>query len=287
LAALAVGMALLPLAFGWKLHSLADNTFIAIEIVLMISILIILYFGRKNHWHERWIDYRLMAESIRHLRLVAPLGGGRPFLQLPAHHKTYGQPESSWIAWYVRAVERFLGLPSVVVNEKHMLLCLNHLSEYIDGQITYHKINQNRCAGIDRKLHYAGLVMLVLTIISCCIHLFMGVLLRHPMTSWLSPNLMIFLCGFLPALGAALAGINNQGEFKRISKRSKAMGEQLGLIITTVDELKTVIEHPDGIRREQFSVRTTEITAKTARLLTSEVLDWRVVFLDRPLITPT
>ena len=80
------------------------------ETGLIASVIALIVLGRVFfYWHERWLDYRIVAELIRHLRLIAPLGGFRPFPQIPAHWGTYGQPSASWMAWYVRAVERASG----------------------------------------------------------------------------------------------------------------------------------------------------------------------------------
>jgi hypothetical protein len=282
-AALAVGLALLPFVSRWDSHSKADIICIAIEMIMILIIISNVYLGRRNKWHERWIDYRLLAESIRHLRLVAPMGGGRPFLQPQAHLKTYGQPESGWVAWYVRAVERCLRLPSIVVDKMHLQTSLGHLLNLIESQIGYHEKNAGRCRNIEGKLHSIGFILFALTFVSCFIHFITGVWLHDYLPSWLSPRLMTFFCAFFPALGAAMAGINNQGEFTRISKRSEAMFDQLNLIKIQVKELISEIDSKTGSPDEQYSVKTSDMIKKTARLLTNEVLDWRVVFLDRPL----
>jgi len=75
IAATAVGLALLPLALGLLPHHWAEIAFFALEFVAIVAILALVLLGRHQHWHERWIDYRLTAELVRHLCLVAPLGG--------------------------------------------------------------------------------------------------------------------------------------------------------------------------------------------------------------------
>ena len=74
LAAAAVGLALLPVALGLHPHHGAEIACIALEFVAIVAILALVFLGRRRRWHERWIDYRLTAELVRHLRLVAPLG---------------------------------------------------------------------------------------------------------------------------------------------------------------------------------------------------------------------
>ena len=69
--------------------------------------------------------------------MVAPLGGRRLLPPLPAHRVTYGQPAATWMAWYVRAVERWLGLPSAVVDKTYLDGYLKHLEHLVIGQISY------------------------------------------------------------------------------------------------------------------------------------------------------
>ena len=199
LAAIAVGMALAPVGFSLALHSVEETFAILMELLIIISILTMVIAGKKKRWHERWIDYRLIAELVRHLRLVASLGGERPFPQEPAHHSVYGQPGSSWMSWYVRTVERDLGLPNVVVNKNHLMNCLSDLLIQIKdkerGQIGYHRNNAERCKNIEHRLHSSGIFFLYMTLAACSLHLLPGIFhfIHYPI--WFS-YLLTACCGF-------------------------------------------------------------------------------------------
>lgn len=288
LAAAAVGLALLPLAATWlgaRHHPGAVACSIA-ELILILLILAVVLGGRWRRWHERWIDYRLAAELIRHLRLMAPLGGGRPFPQIPAHLATYGNPATTWAAWYVRAVERDLGLPSADLSSAYLRQSLAHLDEMLAGQISYHQLNSGRCHKLERRLHKIGLWLLGLTLLACALHLVPGHVGGMALPRGL-PWLLSFLCGFLPALGAALAGISNQGEFRRIAKRSAAMVEHLQQLRGSAAELEEQLGRPAPPQNQQMSVLVADLAGRAAKLMVKEVLDWRVVFLDQPLKTAT
>ena len=286
LAALAVGFALLPLAWGWLHHGrhAVEATCAALEIVTILTVLALVFEGRRRRFHARSIDYRMMAEMMRHLRLVAPLGGGPPFPQLPAHWTTYGQPGTTWVAWYVRAVERAMGLPNAVMDKDHLNRSLTHLRDSVSAQIDYHAVNAQRCGLIEHRLHLWGLWLFALTLVACGIHLLPHIAHMVPspvLSAWLT-----ILCGFLPAVGASLAGINNQGEFRRVARRSEAMREHLGLLLQQIDDLRHQVAHAPEQARPQFSGLASALADDTARLMVNEVLDWRVVFLDRPLNPP-
>ncbi|MBI5711618.1 MAG: hypothetical protein HZC42_15135 [Candidatus Eisenbacteria bacterium] len=287
LSAAAVGMALLPLAAGWigHHHHTAEVVCIVSELVMILTIVTLVLRGRRHGWHERWIDYRLGAELVRHLRLVVPLGGGRPFPQVPAHWAAYGHPGATWVAWYVRAVERDLGLPSAVVDEAHVKACLEHVAELLSGQVDFHETNAGRCHRIDGRLHRMGMILLVLTLAACGANFLRNCAAAWMLPAWVSWNLT-FLCGFLPALGAALVGINNQGEFRRLTRRSEAMKEHLKDLRASVEKLQQELASPPAGGSQPASVRASALCTQAAQLMVNEVLDWRVVFLDRPLTSP-
>jgi hypothetical protein len=98
--------------------------------------------------------------------------------------------------------------------------------------------------------------------------------------------LLTFLCGFAPAIGAALSGIVNQGEFRRIARRSEAMQAQLKMSLTTTETLLDELNAAPSQSQKQFSRTVAVVAGHAAGLLVNEVLDWRVVFLDRPLSPP-
>jgi hypothetical protein len=190
------------------------------------------------------------------------------------------------MAWYVRAVERALGLPAAVVDELHVRACLEHLKDLVKEQIDYHKRSAGRCHRMEHRLHNWGMTFLFLTLFACALHLFLPEHLhQEPYLAWLAPNVLTFLCGFLPASGAAMAGINNQGEFRRIERRSKAMEKQLQLLLARISALDEQTKSARA-RGTRLSAQAAALSAEVAGLLVNEVLDWRVVFLDRPLVPP-
>ena len=284
LAAIAVGLALIPIGFSLAPHGLLESYAIWFEFIIIASILILVWIGNHFRWHERWIEYRLVAELIRHLRLSVALGGGRSFPQMPAHWSTYGHPGSSWMAWYYRNVERYLGLPDIVVNKPYLTECLGDLLNLVQGQSRYHGSNAERCQKIEHRLHTLGMFFLGMTLVACGLHLlpvFWGV--HFP--GW-APNLLTAFCGFFPALGAAFAGIINQGEFLRITKRSAAMQKQMDELVEKIHRLQLTVICSQDISKEGVYETAVQLATDTARLMVYEVLDWRVVFMDRPLKPP-
>src|SRR5262249_8729278 len=58
LSAIAVFMALLPMAAG--LTGIGQLASVIIEFGILVVIVLLLGFGRRRQWHQRWMEYRLL-----------------------------------------------------------------------------------------------------------------------------------------------------------------------------------------------------------------------------------
>jgi hypothetical protein len=284
--AIAVGAALLPSAAGWMHEpgppARSETACVLVEFSVILLVVALVFFGRRQRWHGRWTDYRLAAELLRPLSVLALLGGSRPLPQLPAHLATYGSPSSTWMAWYVRAVERAIGLPTARVNRHHLLACLRALAKILRAQLKYHGDNDDHCDRMERHLHIAGLSLLGVTLFACMGHLLPIV---SPYELPFSPAILVFVGGFLPALGAAFAGISNQAEFLRVAKRSEAMALQLGVLLAEIPKVRSAVKLGRTVEGTPY-LRVVKLIGQASELMVNEVLDWRVVLLDRPLNPP-
>jgi hypothetical protein len=269
LAAAAVGLALLPLGLG---RVRLERLSCALELVCIVLVLGLFLLARARQWHERWLDCRLAAELIRHLRIVAPICGKPPLPPVPAHHAMHGLPEATWMNWYLRAVTRAMGLTTTTLDRGYLLDHLRQLRTYLKGQVGFHRSGERRGESIESRLHLGIGIALGLTILACVLHLIHAPIPGH---------LLTFFCGFLPAVGGALAAINNQGEFRRIAKRSHAMHTSIARLIIRIDSLESKMKAPETAATA-FLPAVRELSEDAADLLVREVLDWRVLFLDRP-----
>jgi hypothetical protein len=280
LGALAVFLALLGPAAGWTEEAQALCT--GAELLVIAAISGVIIWGLSRRWHERWMEYRLVAELVRQLGFLAPLGGSRLLPRLSPHLATYGNPARTWMYWYLRAIERQTGLPSAQVTPDYLRSCLNYLRGVVIQQAQFHRTNRKRLGRIEHRLHMTGLFLFVLTGLACLVHFLPhGHVLRLPSVElwpWRSEWLTL-LCAVLPALGAALAGINNQGEFARSTKQSLAMAQKLRQLSREIRALgRAPADPPFG--------QVVAIAATVAQSMVDEVLDWRVVFQDRPPVLP-
>jgi hypothetical protein len=285
IAAGAVALALYPPAARLRDHEWPEITFIGLEFLAILYVLFLVIVGQRWRWHERWIDYRLTAELVRHLRLVAPLCGERPLPRIPAQLVTFGEPAASWMAWYVRAVERALQMPSAVVDKTYLDAYLAQLKAVVAEQIEYHERNELRCAKVEKRLEICGVIILGVIVFACGLHFVIGARHEYFGLDWLSA-VLTFLCGFLPALGAALAGIMHQGEFRSLTRRSRSMRTRLLNQLKEIEILETETGNPVLSPEQRPSRRALNLAGTAAGLLVSELLDWRVILLDQPLRPP-
>jgi hypothetical protein len=293
LAACAVFIALFPRAIGWTAQAQTAHNgdtikalaaaFSVDEFAVLSAILALVLWGRSRRWHERWMEYRVLAELIRELRFLIPLGGGRPLPRTPTHLGVYGDPAQTWMYWHLRAIARAVGIPSVSATRDHLVECIDSLADVSAGQRVFHVNNYRRYEHLHNRLHRATLMIFGLTMASIAVQLaieffFTGAAGKHPPAPTPRADWLILLAGFLPALAAALAGIDNHGEFLRIAKRSRAMEGgfvRFGVIA-------------DGLRARLLGggrvplAEVTPLASKIAETMIDEVMDWRIVVLDRP-----
>jgi len=269
LAAAAVFLALFATAAGLTFER--GLIFTAFELLAILTILALTSYGRHRHWHERWVDYRMLAERLRLARCLALLGGGGQQVSLAPHLATYGNPAATWMHWHYQSIERAAGLPAVRFTTPYLEASQTFwLTNLIEDQIKYHRDTGTRYKKMDDRLHNLGAALFVATLVACGLHLFGR---QVSVGSW-----PIVLAAIFPAFGAALSAIRTQAEAQRLARRSFAMQKSLEQIRLDFASLPAREGEGHSQRLRQGADRVTE-------LMVREMLDWRVVLLDRPLET--
>ena len=288
LAAFAVLVALLPVTVP---PGALANWRRAIEIILgvveVIALWRILWLQMKSRrqWHERWTDYRLLAELIRELRFMVPLGGGRPLPRIPPHLEVYGDPAQTWMYWYVRAIARQTGIPAARVTPDYMRDCVEFLDRVVGdaetGQRGFHVRAERRARNLDERLRWAANALFILTLLGVSFRVLLALSLHEPEPSaaelcyWLLARCLLVAAAVLPAFGAAVEGINNQGEFVRIAKRSAAMAGAFRRFSARI----AIFQKGQPPRLADI----VPLSGNIAETMIAEVVDWRAVIIDRQL----
>lgn len=271
-AALAVAMAL----NGIFIHEpQLKSYFVTVELVLIAVILLTWFYGHRHQWHRRWLECRHLAEGIRQLRLFALLGSAGA-MERP---RRGGGSEEGWINWYGWTLRRRLPLPHCAVD-RHYLEKVRAalLQAEIEDQIAYHRRNAARMHKLDHRLHLSGLAMFGGTAGLCVAFVtlvWFGAVDRIDAShKILILNALTFLTALLPTLGAAIAAIHAQGEFRTLAEQSARTAKRLAAIAATFTE------------QEPSFARVVDRIEKTSDVMTAELREWHTIFRTRPLALP-
>ncbi|GAB4518777.1 MAG: hypothetical protein Tsb0010_03030 [Parvularculaceae bacterium] len=279
LSAVAVFLALAALVFGG-----GKTPWLIAEVVVILTILFITLKGKSDRWHEKWIDYRQLAEQLRHLRYLYIVGGEANESRAP-HEYEGGARDRSWVQWLYNAAVREMGLADTRCTEEFKRsVSGSYLESELDPQISYHKAKSHSQHRIEHGLHVFGEIVFAATLAACLgylaiilaaeMKLFDGAYeLKDALKYW-----VVMATAFLPALGAALLGIRVQGEFSTTAERSEAMGRRLAALRQEMGGRLA-----DGEISMLELQRFVEAGAETMLI---EIVDWRFVYSSKPLSLP-
>jgi hypothetical protein len=271
LAAVAVLVGLLAVLF-WESKGL-KAVFVVVELMLIGIILWNTRRGRIEAWHDRWLDYRSLAEALRPARLPLLIGSSpiRPGSDVAS------TPGQSWIAWYVRASLREIEPPTAVIGSRELHTVLDvTLTEEVDGQLAYHRKNAAQLRLLDHRLEHAAEVALWATVASGLVYILTYGLYA---ADWQSAAdvykpLATLLGGTLPVIGAAIFGIRATGDFRsaaRLSQRMVAELEHLRAVLMT----QLAAPNPLAVRR---------LLGQVGRAMSDDLRIWGMIYSERELV---
>jgi hypothetical protein len=217
-----------------------------------------------QRWQERWLDYRVIAERLRCLRFLHPLGFG-----FPADAAPFRRYRESWVEWYLRRYARALDPPHGTIGAGEVVGLANQLAESeIPEQLKYHRANFRQVGLLDRRLSAAARVSLASAIVVAGLYgisayYFGGV--SH--VSWKPVAIVLFFV--LPAMAAAFNGIRAAADLVRLAERSAAMAAALTRLRRVI--LSTPMNYD---RLEVAAVRV-------AKIMGDELGEWRFVLESR------
>jgi hypothetical protein len=99
-----------------------------------------------QHWHQRWLLYRLVAELCRKQAHLAALGWSLPLYRVDSAAAAAGAREG-WVGWYFNALARAAPMVSGVIDPPRLEAIRHALRNgLLLGQVHYHGRNQPRSA---------------------------------------------------------------------------------------------------------------------------------------------
>lgn len=254
-----------------QLHNLS----LGVEAVILSVVFANVYWGRRQRLHERWLDYRALAERLRHLAVLWPLGRATTAVRLPAIALN-GDPKGSWLGWYLRAVTRESGLVPGVFDRAHVAASRSLLRDgELDRQLHFHEGARDRGLAIVHPLERGaeGLFLLALLVALANLLGWPDRLLESLLSS---PAIRAAVLGALgvglPALASGIHGFLGTSDLESIAIRSGAVAPRLRELIWRLDRLDPADSTSVG-----------EIGAEAARVMEGELGSWRAVTAARKL----
>lgn len=246
---------LLPRFEFWL--ALAEPSVIAIFVVNTLI-------GTRRQWHRRWLEYRQLAERIRPMRSLKLLGVAAP----PIVGHQDDKQVMGWIDWYARAEWRVAGCPCGRLADPRQLVDAI-VQEEIKPQIDYNRASAHQMHLLDHRLHQAGMVLFVVSILSCLVSVAVN-LMAHEFAA-AHTALFVAMSAGLPAMGGAIFGIRMQGDFGSTAERS---------LITAADLARIA----EALGRPGIGLgRQTDLVEAAAATMLADLTEWRRAYHRRTL----
>lgn len=264
------GLAVLLALSGLLLPDL-KLLFIAAELMVILLIIANTHSANRLNLHQGWLDRRHLAERLRLLAMSSPLG------RLSLRDVEDGTTHPGWVSWYSRATAREVGLARATFDGEYLASVRKAMLGLIDEQLAYHLGNSRSMHMANHRLHKAGDLLFVGTIMACAAYFLAGLVFgKVPSTVGVvgTAELVTFITALFPALAAALYGIRMQGDFAATGERSSVIASQLA-------KLRTAIE-ADPLHYE----RLVERSRRLGDIMLAEVKQWRLHYETRPLSLP-
>ena len=247
-----------------------------LELVSLIAILYIYFRAQRKRFHERWLDYRLLAERLRHLGFLWPLARGSLVMRVPMQ-STPEDPHTAWVNWWYRAVARQLPVPNINFTAQYLRWYLEFLREqvvkdqqkYLDG--TYHtaEVAEGRVRAI-------AWIVFSVALVAATSHVIMHLLHYEP-SSTLSIAIS-FVAIVFPGFGAAAHAFGSNLGLPEQALRSASTLRALGVVREGLRDVDTA--------QPLASIMLGDLAQQTANALGDDLFGWRVDYLVRPTPQP-
>lgn len=252
-----------------------------VEGIVLLTILRLVRRARRDHWHERWLEYRSLAERLRHLAILWPMGRSTPLVRVP-REPVAGDPRTGWVGWLLRAVTREAGLAPGRWDRGYAAACRTLLRDAeLEPQRTFHRRAVERAHHVHGPLERAAERFFYAALALALFHLGLeGWHLWHGGEGEAIPSAAVrfgltLLEGLgvaLPSLAAGIHGFLGTADVEGLAIRSAAIEPRLGELVWRLDHLDALETGGVG-----------EVAVEAARVMEGELGTWRSVTASRPL----
>jgi hypothetical protein len=237
-----------------------------------------------HRWHERWLEYRVLAERFRYLELMltfSPGAGSEPPF-------TPASPEAR--RWYDKYfIWRTEGAkPTKATVREYRAWALALMLE----QFQHHEANSSRRGAIGRRLHKFAVLLFFISLLLCLADLFFesetlrcaththGFILPCPWTGIFNENfrsIVLFCAVMMPVLGAAIHGILATTEYTKVAESSKEAADRIASLLVTVGAMPASEADADRVTLEPIR----DAVAEFAAAAINEAVGWHAMLRDK------
>jgi hypothetical protein len=239
---------------------------IAIQIVVNILVLLDITIMKRHRWMERWLDYRAIAERLRSLRFLHPLGLGDVHRAKPLDRK-----RQSWIDWYVRRCCFELDAPSGRIRTSDIPEIASVLvGREIEAQLSYHRQAFRRFGRLEQRLFVSAYAALAATVaVAAAVGITAHFVGGTQNVAW-KPLALLALAVF-PAITTAFNGIRADADLVQLVERS-------ALATVALTRLRRAL-NSSAINFDRVAAAATRVSL----LMGDELSEWRFMLENRRL----
>jgi hypothetical protein len=191
-----------------------------LELLCLVLILLNVMAAIRNEWHEKSIEYRLLAELFRKQQTLAIVDWTLP---LKSVHQCTDTERLRWVQWLFAAAERSAPLsksPRLPNPERsYRIDCL------LEEQISYHETRRAVSHNALQLFEFIGTVTFLLVILCVIVKVMLEFPPYHPDTMTVFELLTVIF----PTISAAFITLRGYAELQLLVEQSRQMAAELKL----------------------------------------------------------
>jgi hypothetical protein len=241
-----------------------STTAIAVQALVNGLVLLDAAFSSRRRWQERWLEYRVVAQRLRWICLLHPLGlsVAQP---LPGTSKVN---KDSWVNWYVSRSARSVGPPAGVAGAAYLASATGELQKYIRHQSSYHHSSLRRLGLLEARLSLIAHAALIASLF-VAVALGVEVVRAGGSESVEWKPVAILLLTILPATMTAMNGLRAEMDLSRLIERSAQTAVRLARINRALSSAPVTYD------------RLAVAASRSSTIMDNEMSEWRFVLESR------
>ncbi|WP_407050897.1 hypothetical protein [Methyloraptor flagellatus] len=203
-----------------------------VEFVCLVAVLALVVAVKARDWHERSIEYRLLAELARKQQVLAPLGWTLPIVAVRTavgEHGTRPRDPSGWVAWLFAAWQRGAPFAAGAISEDGLRHQSDTLAKLVAEQALYHRERHTVAHRASATLERTGVFLFLAVGVFVALKLLLGHWTHDAHGGpWDRIALLLgWAATVLPAASAAFVGIRAYAELELLAVQSRHMEVEL------------------------------------------------------------